>query len=181
MFKKKCHFLIPDSISLLEIVYFGLCLKKNFRLNRAYLFHRLAGSCPKLPVPSIIPHHDSMFLPIGVCWCMDFIPTPSCYLYNVILLFKENRTAYLRPDRLKFSTNWYDAVVRLKDFVKDSRGVELRLLFADCGSEWTNTHVGGNGNPASAKAKKLYIRSAWRAHSTLRPWCMSFRCCELCG
>ena len=119
------------------------------------LFHRLAGSCPTLPVPSIIPHHDSMSLPIGVCWCMDFIPTPTCYQYDVILLFKEKRTAYLRPDRLKSSTYWYDAVVRLKSFVKDSRGVDLRLLFADCGSEWTNTHVGGNGTPASAKAKKL--------------------------
>ena len=37
IFKKKCHFRIPDSISLLKIVYFGLCLKKSFRLNRAYL------------------------------------------------------------------------------------------------------------------------------------------------
>ena len=65
---------------------------------------------------------------------MDFIPTPTSYLYATILLFKEKQTAFLHPGQLKSSTNWFDAVVRLKAFVKDTRAMELRLLFADCGS-----------------------------------------------
>lgn len=51
---------------------------------------------------------------------MDFIPTPTSYLYATILLFKEKQTAFLHPGQLESSTNWFDAVVRLKASVKDT-------------------------------------------------------------
>ena len=131
------------------------------------IFYRLAGQYHKQTVPSVIPMTEAMALPVGVGWAMDFIPTSNCYKNSDILTFKEKQTAYLHPDELKSSKEWYDAVVRLKSFVWDTRGVQLRILYADCGSQWTNTHVCGNGNPGSAEAKRLYdehCRRAWRPH-----------------
>ena len=42
--------------------------------------------------------------------------------------------------------------------------MKLRILFADYGSQWTNTHVEGNGNPGSAAAKRLYDEHGVRIH-----------------
>ena len=73
---------------------------------------------------------------------MDFIPHGRhCYRFNYTLVFKERNTAYLRPDQLKSLSEFFDAAVRLKAHVKQTRGVELRVIFADCDTAWTNTHV----------------------------------------
>lgn len=79
-------------------------------------------------------------------------PREDCYRSGCTLVFKERITAFLRSNQLKSVFEFFDAAVRFKT----TRGVTLPISFADCNTAWTNKHVGGSGNPASAVAKRLF-------------------------
>ena len=79
-------------------------------------------------------------------------PREDCYRSGCTLVFKEHITAFLRSNQLKSVFEFFDAAVRFKT----TRGVTLPISFADCNTAWTNKHVGGSGNPASAVAKRIF-------------------------
>ena len=80
------------------------------------------------------------------------IPREDCYRSGCTLVFKERITAFLRSNQLKSVFEFLDAAVRFKT----TRCVTLPISFADCNTAWTNKHVGGSGNSASAVAMRLF-------------------------
>ena len=108
-------------------------------------FGQAAGIHRRLKVPHQLPSdRQTNLVPVGVCFDLDIVPISPDDIQgcSCAALFKEHRSAYLKPYLLPTAADFWVAVRELASWVKRVLRVELMYLFVDSDPRWTNVHRG---------------------------------------
>ena len=110
-------------------------------------FGQAAGVHRRLKVSKKLPSdRQTSLVPVGVCFDLDIVPLSPEDIQgcSCAALFKEHRSAYLKPYLLPAAADFWVAVRELSAWVKRVLRVELKYLFVDSDPRWTNVHRGAH-------------------------------------
>ena len=114
-------------------------------------FGQAAGVHHRLKVPKQLPvDRQTNLVPVDVCFDLDIVPLSPDDIQgcSCAALFKEHRSAYLKPYLLSTAADFWVAVRSLAAWVERVLRVKLMYLFADSDPRWT---TGGSGRSTRLK------------------------------